>query len=79
MFFLLFFLKNQHLTISLVQLEILGLMALLKTSNEIFIKEKELLFLFVVIVVVVIEAALGLSLIVKQARNLNKEFFKFFF
>ena len=54
-------------------------MALLKISNEIFIKEKELLFLFVIIVVVVIEAAVGLSLIVKQARNLNKEFFKFFF
>lgn len=78
-FFLCFFFKNQHLAISLVQLEILGLMAIFILCNEIFIIEKELLFLFVIIVVVVIEASLGLSLIVKQARNLNKEFLKFFF
>lgn len=78
-FLFLFFIKNQHLTISLIQLEVLGLMSLFISSNEVIIKEKELLFLFVLLVIIVIEASLGLSLIVKQARHLNKEFFKFFF
>ena len=78
-FFCLFFLKNQHLTISLVQLEVLGLTSLLAFSGGIMVLEKEIISIFIIIVVVVIEASLGLSLIVKQARNLNKEFFKFFF
>ena len=78
-FFVLFFLKNQHLTISLIQLEILGLASLLFMALRILIREKEIITLFVVIVVIVIEASVGLSLIVKQARNLNKEFFKFYF
>lgn len=78
-FFFLFFLKNQHLTISLIQLEVLGLSSLLLIVLTILIREKEIINLFVVIVVIVIEASIGLRLIVKQARNINKEFFKFIF
>ena len=77
--FILFFIKNQHLTISLIQLEVLGLISLLLMFVRILVIEKELMALFIIIVVVVIEASVGLRLIVKQALNLNKEFFKFVF
>lgn len=78
-FFCLFFTKNQHLTIILVQLEILGLISLFSFSNYNLFLEKDMIILFIIMVVVVIEASVGLRLIVKQARNINKEFFKYYF
>ena len=73
----LYFLVNQHLTILLVQLETLGLggLALLIIRSKSI--EKDLVPIFTVIVVSVIEAALGLSLVVKQARYHHTELLKF--
>ena len=64
----LYFIVNQHLTILLIQLEVLGLrgLALLIFRSQSI--EKDLVPIFTIVVVSVIEAALGLSLVVKQAR-----------
>ena len=73
------FYLNQHLRISLVQLEVLGLLSLSIVSYKSITGCTDLLLLFSLIVVAVIEAALGLRLVVKQVRNLNSEFLKFNF
>ena len=73
----LYFLANQHLTILLIQLEALGLrgLALLIIRSQSI--EKDLVPIFTIIVVSVVEAALGLSLVVKQARYHHTELLKF--
>ncbi len=78
-FCLIYFILNQHLTILLVQLEVLGLGGLLLLAICLVSTEKDLVILFAVIVITVIEASVGLSLTVKQARYNNNELLKFYF
>ena len=78
-FCLIFFIINQHLTILLVQLEVLGLGVLILLALQPFSAGKDLIILFRVIVVTVIEASIGLSLTIKQARYHTNELLKFSF
>lgn len=78
-FCVIFFLINQHLTILLVQLEVLGLRALGLLALGALSAEKDLIVLFRIIVVTVIEASVGLRLTVKQARYSSHELLKFNF
>ena len=80
MFFcLVYFLVNQHLTILLVQLEVLGLGTLLILAICLISTEKDLIVLFTIIIITVIEASVGLRLTVKQVRYNNNELLKFHF
>ena len=78
-FCIIFFLINQHLTILLVQLEVLGLGGLVLLALGPLSAEKDLIVLFTVMVVTVIEASVGLRLTVKQARYNRNELLKFNF
>ena len=78
-FSFIYFLLNQHLTILLVQLEVLRLGTLLLLAICLISTEKDLIILFTIIVITVIEASIGLSLTVKQARHNSNELLKFYF
>ena len=76
--FLRIFLNNQHLTIILIQLEILALIVLITLSCKMIILESSLTAIYIILRIVVIEAAVGLRLIVKHSRFYRKELIKFF-
>ena len=75
----LFFLFNQHLTIIIVQLEIIALITISVLSWKITQGDLELSIVFRLIVLRVIEASIGLALLVKLSRSSGPELLKFKF
>lgn len=74
-----FFLVNQHLSIILVMLELLGMIAIFRLTWQVTRGSLGLALVFVVITVGVVEAAVGLSLLSLLARRFSRDLMKFKF
>ena len=76
-FFVIFRFYNQHLSVLLIQLEVLALLVISILGVKSFFKGLSLVILLRIMVITVIEACIGLSLIVKQSRYTSVELIKF--